>query len=84
MTTVEQLKRWISKGDITECCHGTKAVERSDEEAIEGRSNAARGQRLRGRGQGGGRGTTNRIQLVAGFLVKFQRAGRKGTLIDGR
>jgi len=63
MTTFEHLVRCISKSDTGECCHGTKAVERSNKEAIEGRPDAACRQGLRRRGEGSGGGTANGIYV---------------------
>ena len=41
MTAVERLRRYIFKGDIGECWHGTNSVERGDREAAKGRAEVA-------------------------------------------
>jgi hypothetical protein len=65
MTTVERLKRYISRTILETSWHGAKAIERSSKEAIEGGSAAAGGQGLRRGCVGCGCGSANGVHMEA-------------------
>ena len=65
MTTIKYLKRYISRVNAGEYCHGTKTVERSGKDAIASGANAAGRQGLRRSSPCRGRSTANRVHMEA-------------------